>query len=424
MALPSRFIHLQTVKYLEKVMAGMGHYGAMHNKEDISQHAIRNIMTRDFVLVFLTFFVFFVANFSLTPTMPIYLTKLGSNPREVGVLVGIFGIASLVCRLLVGGVLRKYSEKRVMMFGAMMFAFTFLGFIVFRPFWHLLTVRFFQGVAFSCMDTAAIACVINVVPLVYRTRAIGYILLAPSFAMSIAAPFGMFLMNRYSFTVLLFTGIALSVFAFLLSLNLSGQRTITPEQESSVKTTFLFEWKIVVPAITSFLQYISWSSVAAFFSLYAIQCGVTNPGLFFSAMAFSMIIGRIFGGKVFEMWRKEKIILTFILVSMTALVILSISRALPMFIFMGMLWGTAAAFLFPACMAYALEYSGTSGGTALGTYQAFMDLGLALGPVIMGIIIPLIGYRAMFLCLALICIINFCYFQFYVRKRHNATSIN
>jgi MFS family permease len=74
-------------------------------------------------------------------------------------------------------------------------------------------------------------------------------------------------------------------------------------------------------------------------------------------------------------------------------------------------------------MAYALEYSGTSGGTALGTYQGFMDLGLALGPVIMGIIIPLTGYRIMFLCLALICILNLCYFQFYVRKKRDVAPI-
>jgi predicted MFS family arabinose efflux permease len=400
-------------------MADVGHYGIMQDKEDISQHAIRNIMTRDFVLGFLAFFVFFVAIFTLTPTMPIYLTKLGSSTREIGVLVGTLGIASLICRLLVGGALRKYSEKRVMMFGAMIFVFTFIGFIVFRPFWPFLAVRFFQGVAFSCMDTAAIACAIGVVPLVYRTRAIGYILLAPSFAMAIAAPFGMFLMNRYSFTVLLLTGTALSLCAFLLALSLSGRKTSTPEHELPVNSAFLFERKIVVPAITSFLHYITWSSVAAFFSLYAVQCGATNPGLFFSAMASMLILGRIFGGKVFERWKKEKIILTFMLVAMLALVILSFSKTLPMFIFVGMLWGMAGAFLFPACMSYALEYSGTSGGIALGTYQAFMDSGSALGPVIMGVIIPFAGYRIMFLCLALICTLNLCYFQLYVRKKRN-----
>jgi len=88
-----------------------------------------------------------------------------------------------------------------------------------------------------------------------------------------------------------------------------------------------------------------------------------------------------------------------------------------------MLWGMAGAFLFPAFMSYALEYSGTSGGTALGTYQAFMDSGSALGPIIMGVIIPFAGYRIMFLCLALICTLNLCYFQFYVRKKHTVLTV-
>ncbi|MBP7529135.1 MAG: MFS transporter [Syntrophorhabdaceae bacterium] len=395
----------------------------MRNREDASQCAIRNIMTRDFVLGFLAFFIFFVANFALTPTMPIYLKTLGSSAREIGGLVGIFGIASLVCRLLVGAALRKYPEKRVMMFGAVLFAFTFLAFIALRPFWPLLAVRFFQGVAFSCMDTAAIAYVISAVPLAYRTRAISYIFLAPSLAMTVAAPFGMLLMNRYGFTVLLFTGTALSACAFFFSLSLSGRGTIAPGKEPPVKNTLLFEWKIIAPAITSFLQYVVWSSVSAFFPLYAVQCGVRNPGLFFSAMAFMMIMGRIFGGKVFETWRKERIIVTFMLMSMAALVILSLSRTLPMFIFVGLLWGIAAAFVFPTCMAYALDYAGASGGTALGTYQAFTDLGMALGPVVTGIMIPLAGYRKMFLCLAFICILNLCYSWFCVWTRHNATQM-
>ena len=70
-------------------------------------------------------------------------------------------------------------------------------------------------------------------------------------------------------------------------------------------------------------------------------------------------------------------------------------------------------------MMYALEYSGSSDGAAIGTYRAIYDLGIGLGPVVMGLIIPLTGYRVMFLCLALICLINLCYFQFYVRKRRN-----
>jgi predicted MFS family arabinose efflux permease len=112
---------------------------------------------------------------------------------------------------------------------------------------------------------------------------------------------------------------------------------------------------------------------------YAIECRVTNPELFFTAMAVVMIAGRAAGGRILD------------------------------------------TFFMPACMAYALEYTGSSGGGTVGTYQAFMDLGMALGPAVMGIILPLTGYRVLFLCLSDICLINMGYFQFYVRKRYNKT---
>ena len=136
----------------------------MHNEESISQHTGRSIFTRDFILGFFAFFFFLTANQSLTPTLPIYLTRLGSNEREIGVLIGIFAVAALASRLFVGGALLKYREKSVMMVGALLSAITFLALIVFRPFWPFLMIRFLQGVALACMDTAAIAAIISVDP--------------------------------------------------------------------------------------------------------------------------------------------------------------------------------------------------------------------------------------------------------------------
>ena len=85
---------------------------------------------------------------------------------------------------------------------------------------------------------------------------------------------------------------------------------------------------------------------------------------------------------------------------------------------LGAFWGIGAAFFLPVSMSYAFEYAGTSDGAAVGTFRAFSDLGLGIGPVVVGIIIPLTGYRLTFLCLALIVLFNMSYFHFYVRKRH------
>ena len=391
----------------------------MRNEESISQHTGGSLFTRDFVLGFVAFFFFLTAITSLTPTLPIYLARVGSNEREIGVLIGIIAVASLASRLFVGGALLKYRAKSIMMGGALLAAITFLAYIVFHPFWPFLIIRFLQGVTMACIDTAAFASIIGVVPLAYRTRALGYLMLAFSLAMAVAAPLGMFVINQYSFTMLFLSGAGLCFCALLLSWKVEGQEIAIPQKDSPAHSTSFFDLKIITPAITSFLQFFVWGAVSAFFPLYAIQCGVTNPGHFFSAMAIMLIAGRLLGGKIMDTYNKEKLMVTFLPAMVVIFIILSLSKTLSMFIFVGAFWGIGAAFFVPMAMAYALEYSGSSGGTAVGTFRALQDLGMALGPVVVGIIIPLTGYPVMFLCLALICLINFCYFQFYVRKKRS-----
>ncbi len=390
---------------------------AMQNKGNISKQTARNLFTRDFVLGFLAYFVFLFACFALIPTLPIYLARLGSNEREIGVLVGIFSVSSLVSRLLVGGALFRYSEKSIMKFAALLFAITFPACIIFRPFWPFFVVRLFQGIAYACFDTAVFALVVKVTPLAYRGRALSYFMLATGLATVMAPTSGMFLVNQFSFAFLFLICMGVSLCSLLFSGTLKGLEMEKPDSSAHVQDTFFLELKIIVPAMSAFFHNFVLGSITAFFSLYAIQCGIKNPGYFFSASAVMVITGRALGGKILDTWSKEKIILTFILTSMLAMVILSFSTTLPMFIFVGLLWGTGVAFIFPVSMAYALDYAGSSHGTALSTFRALMDFGMALGPMTMGLIIPIAGYRIMFLCLALICLINLCYFQFYVRKR-------
>ena len=102
-----------------------------------------------------------------------------------------------------------------------------------------------------------------------------------------------------------------------------------------------------------------------------------------------------------------------------SLVTLASSSTLTMFILAGFFWGIGFGIIFPLAMAYSLEYAGASDGVAVATYQAFMDLGIAAGPAIAGIMLPFTGYRVMFLCQGLFCFVGLMYFQFYLRNRHS-----
>ncbi len=379
------------------------------------------MFTRDFILVFLAYFAYMFAFFTLVPTLPVYLAGLGSNEGEIGTLIGIYSISALVSRLLAGGAISRYSEKSVMIVAALLFAVSFLAYVILRPFWPFLVARLFHGVTYACLDTAVFALIVKITPAVYRGQALSYLMLAPGLASVVAPSLGMSIVNRFGFSILFFICAGVSLCASLSSSTLKKTKVVKPDAGTSPSRNIFFEWKIVIPAMSAFCYYFVMGSLMAFLPLYAIQRGVVNPGYFFSAIALMTVTGRALGGKIHDVWSKEKIILTFTFTSMITMIMLSFSKTLPMFVFTGLLWGLGVAFIFPASMAYAFDYAGSSGGTAVGTFRALTDLGFAVGPMVMGLIIPITGYQPMFLCLAFLCFINLCYFQFFVRKRRCVT---
>jgi MFS family permease len=395
----------------------MEYYAAMRNEGSLIPSTIRDILTRDFLVGFLSLFAFVTANAILIPTLPLYLSNLGSNETQIGILIGVFGAASLIFRILVGGALLKYSEKSVMMAGAILFAITFFFSIVLRPFWPFFAVRFFQGIAFACLDTAVLTFIIKILPPANRGQGISYFLLGPNLALVIGPSFGMFVINHYNFTILFLICAGLSLCAFLFSCKMKSQKNALPLNTPLEKGPII-DRKMITPSITVFLQNVVWGSLMAFFPLYAVQCGVGNPGLFFSAIAVMLIAGRILGGRILDNYNREKIIMTFIGTSIVAMIMIAFAKTLSMFIFIGLFWGIGGAFLFPAFMTHAFDYAGSSSGTSVGTFRALGDSGLALGPMIIGIIIPFTGYKIMFLCLAFICLINLNYFYFVLVRKH------
>jgi MFS family permease len=393
----------------------------MDNRIGPAQNTAGSIFNRNFVLGFLAFFTHLFAAFALIPTLPIYLARLNTNESEIGILVGIFGFAGLASRFFAGAALSQCSEKKVMIFSALLFTVTLPACIMFRPFWPFLILRLVQGVACAFFDTAAFALIIKLSSPEHRGRILGYFMLAPGLATAMAPSSGMFIVNQFSFPALFLICTAVSLSALLFVGVLRKPEMTWSDNKMEGKNIFALERKIIVPAMNGCLFNFVLGSIATFFPLYAIQCGVSNPGYFFSAAALMTITGRLLGGKVQDMWTKEKIILVFTFSSMISMVMLSFSHTLPSFLLVGLIWGTGVAFIFPVSMAYGIEYAASSGGAAVGTFRAITDLGMALGPMIMGLVVPFTGYPSLFLCLALTCLVSLSYFQFYVRRKRDPT---
>ena len=376
----------------------------------------QKILTRDFVLAFFAQFAFTFVFHILIPTLPIYLSRLGSTEVEIGVLIGIFCFSSLVFRPFVGRALLKIPEKNFMIAGALLFAFTSVAYLLAPPFWPFLIVRVFQGIGFAFFHTASFTLIANISSEAHRGQSLSYFSLAINISGALAPSLGMFLINHFSFTFLFLVCLGLSLCSLFIT-NKLGRRQVAPLQDSSIEDGFFLSRKALPPSIISFFSLFIWGALTAFFPLYAINHGVANPGLFFTTIAIMLILGRALGGKILDLYSKERIILPCLITYIISMVILAFSKTLPMFILVAVIWGIGHAFLIPALVVYALDRVGSSPGPAMGTFTAISDLGMSLGPVIMGIILHTTSYPIMFLCLALTGIINLNYFYFFVRKK-------
>jgi MFS family permease len=373
------------------------------------------IFTRDFSLLSLAQFAFASVFHVLIPTLPIYLSRLGSTEEEIGVLIGIFFFSSLILRPFIGRALLRTDEKTFMIAGALLFALTSVAYLFAPPFWPLLIARIFQGIGFAFFQTAAMTLIANISSEAHRGRSLSYFYLAINLSGALAPPFGMFLINHFSFTVLFWICFSLSLGSLFITHRLP-RRQIAPLPASTIEGSFLISRRALPPSIIGSFSLFIWGALTAFFPLYAVDQGVSNPGLFFTTMAIMLILGRALGGKLLDLYSRERIILPCLTTYIISMVILAFSKTLPMFILVAVIWGIGHAFLIPSLVVYALERVGSSPGPAMGTFTAITDLGVSLGPVTMGIVIHTAGYPIMFLCLALTGVINLSYFYFFVRK--------
>src|SRR4030067_565285 len=89
--------------------------------------ATQKILTRDFILCFFAQFGFSSVFFILIPTIPIYLSRLGSTEAGIGILIGALSVSSLILRPLVGRALLKIPERSFMIAGTLIYALSSLA---------------------------------------------------------------------------------------------------------------------------------------------------------------------------------------------------------------------------------------------------------------------------------------------------------
>jgi MFS family permease len=350
-------------------------------------------------------------------TLPLFLSTLRATEVEIGVLIGSQSVASLLLRPVIGRRLLSRPERSFMIGGSLLFAVSSGAYLVASPFWPFLLVRVFQGVGMAAFNTASVTLIANISSESSRGKSLSYFFLSFNTALALAPTFAMFMVNHFGFKLLFAVCIALSLGSLATARKLEKREpTLQDREPVSTENEYRVGIKIFPPIFMFLVAHIIWGALSTFFPLYAVSQGVSNPGFFFGAYAVVLILCRGLGGGIIDLYPREKLLLPCLALITVGMTLLAFSKTLLMFMVVAVIAGVGHAFLMPCLMAYAIDLAGVSRGPAMGLITAMGDLGMGIGPVLLGIVLRFSNFPVMFLSVGLISFSNFVYYFLYLRK--------
>lgn len=380
------------------------------------------LWSKDFIFITLTNFLMYMIHYMLIVTVTVFtINEFHASESIGGLASGIFIIGMLLGRLASGRIVDSLQPKKVLVYGIIFSIITVALYFVMQTLMILLIVRFIHGVAFGFSSTATGTISSRIVPEARKGEGIGYYALSVTTASAVGPFFGILFNQSFGFRSIFSLSLGVIILAFILALAIKPLPKVEMSVESQpVKGLQAFIQKDAIP-ISFVLAVIGvvYSSVLSFLSVYTETMHLpTAASFFFIVYAVSTFVTRPFTGRIFDQHGPNAIMYPVIVVFAIGLVILSGAQGTWLIalsaIFIGIGYGT----IVPSGQAIVVQQAPRHQvGLATSTFYIFLDFGAGFGPFLLGYIISMWGFRALYVAMAVLALIALALYYF-VHGRH------
>lgn len=165
---------------------------------------------------------------------------------------------------------------------------------------------------------------------------------------------------------------------------------------------------ILTTSVTEALQYLAFGAVETFLPLYAKSKGVSEwqIGIIFGAQVLTLALTKPLSGRESDRLGRRAVIAAGLGLNAVALVALTVYPTFWGFLIGATLFGLAMSVVTASTSALVADVSRAHHyGTSLGVLSTIMDVGQAAGPVVTGLMIPVLAYAATYRVLALVMVV-------------------
>jgi len=342
------------------------------------------LITPAFIRLAVADLAYFTATGVAIYTLPLWVTgPVGSDKAGAGLAFGAFAVSALILRPVAGRLADTRGRRPLLVGGALLSALGMLGSAYADNLVLVVLLRLLLGVAEAAFFVAALAALADLAPASRMGEAISYNSLGLYLGLAFGPPLGELLVTSAGFTAAWYGAAALSVVAAVVA---AGIKNVRSRSAPTAGHSRLIHWKAVPPALGFFASVVAMGVFFAFGALQAEAVGLMPASAPLFVYGLVVVAGRLSLARVLD--RFPALLLGAVALAIIAggLMIIAlwthpIGMILGAAIFaLGVTISTPAFF----SAIFATARPGER-GAASGTASVFLDLGIALGPMVLGL---------------------------------------
>lgn len=344
--------------------------------------------------------LFFAGFYTLLVPLPLYLTGLGIPDWQVGIIMGAFGIASLVGRPLAGALTDSLGYRPVTLFGALSLTLGAVG-VGFVE-WPVLLfgLRILQAAGYVAFTTATTSLISDLAPVARRGAALALFGAAANVAITlvpaaISAALAA-LTLRGAFVLCGVMAVLGGVLVWwVIPTRVEGRQPFVARNLLQIPKVL---W---APMLTTGLFGVGFGVFYQFLPLLAERRDLQSVGLAYTIYGASIILTRLMTGRLLDRPDRRQVLPPAALLMAAGLGLFAFAQNLSMVLAAAALTAFGSGIFHPALIAIHVDSIPERGRATASFYLAF-DLGIGLGAWLLSPIFERFGLAGLFLSGAIV----------------------
>lgn len=382
---------------------------------------LKIIFNRNFNVVTLVNFIVMIAYYQIFVTSASYAQEhFDVSLSTAGSTAGIMVIGCLIGRFFTGNLLSRFGCKSVLIVGTCLYTVVALSSLITGSLLLLFIQRFFTGFSVGVISTATGTIMAYCIPFSVQGLGVSIFSLSTALALALGPFLGISITHLMGYNVLKSDIIAVSLLALVCALLLKHPPEVKTTHKSFLKITNFIDVRVLKFAVVVFLMPLSYGCISAYISNLAADRNIeAAASLFFLFSAGTTIATRPLTGKLFDKYGENLIIYPCIILSAIAMLLIAFTHSAVILLLAGIINGIGFGNFQSAGQAIALRLvKKYRFPQATSTFFIAFDLGIGVGPYLLGFIAVSYGFEGMFLVLSAVTFIAAILYYFLHGKNH------